>query len=183
MITSHRLKINKRFNFKIVGIVLFFIISQAMAESWSERYIASLPDSAFASIEIDNDGKKLRHLPHHNHLGEVDIPHLKSALGRVHQVKWIDPANFIKAKDHLMRHYEVYKQELAKVRGLKGPININEASMTELMQLPHIGEKRAKAIIEYRKTHGGFKAISELMKIPDIGPKILRDIEDLITLE
>lgn len=180
---SCRAKINRGFNLIILGIILFFIISQAIAESWSERYIASLPDSAFASIEIDNDGKKLRHLPHHNHLGEVDIPHLKSALGRIHQVKWIDPANFIKAKDHLMQHYEVYKQQRAKAQGLKGPININEASITELMQLPHIGEKLAKAIIEYRKTHGGFKTISELREIPGIGPKILRDIEDLINLE
>jgi len=167
----------------IAVIFLLFIMSPALAEKWSQRYIESLSDSAFASIEITKDGKKIRHLPHHNHIGEIDIYHLKSALGRIHQVKWIDPANFARAKDHLDQHYQVYKQERVKARGLKGPININKASINELMQLPHIGEKRAIGIIEYRKTHGGFKTTSELMHVPGIGQKMLRDIEDLITVE
>jgi len=173
----------KRCSFGIAGIFLLFIVSPALAEKWSQRYIESLPDSAFAAIEIAKDGKKVRHLPHHNYVGEIDIYHLKSALGRIHQVKWMDPANFAKAKDHLDQHYQVYKQERAKARGLKGPVNINKASINELMQLPNIGEKRAIAIIEYRKTHGGFKTTSELMHVPSIGLKILKDIEDLVTLE
>jgi len=170
-------------SFGISIIFLLLIISPASAEKWSRRYIESLPDSAFAAIEIAKDGKKIRHLPHHNHLGEIDIDHLRSALGRIHQVKWVDPANFARAKDHLDQHYQVYKQERAKDRGLKSPININRASINELMQLPHVGEKLAIAIIEYRKTHGDFKTISELTHVPGIGKKILRDIEDLVTLE
>jgi competence ComEA-like helix-hairpin-helix protein len=173
----------KSLSFGIAGIFLLFVISPALAEKWSQRYIESLPDSAFAAIEITKDGKKIRHLPHHNHIGEIDISHLKSALSRIHQVKWIDPANFAKAKDHLEQHYQVYKQGRAKARGLKGPIDINKASITELMQLPHIGEKRAIAIIEYRKTHGSFETTSELMRVPGLGPKIVRDIEDLVTVE
>jgi competence protein ComEA len=167
----------------IAGILLLWLASPALAEKWSQRYIESLPDSAFASIEITKDGKKIRHLPHHNHLGEVDIAHLKSALGRIHQVKWVDPANFSKAKAHLEQHYQVYKQEKTIARGLKGPIDINKASINELVQLPSIGEKLAIAIIEYRKTYGGFKTTFELMRVPGIGPKILRDIEDLVTVE
>jgi competence protein ComEA len=132
---------------------------------------------------VTKGGKKIRHLPHHNDTGEVDINHLKSALGRIHQVKWVDPANFAKAKDHLDQHYQAYRQEQAKARGLKGPININKASIEELMQLPHIGNKAGTAIIEHRKTYGGFKSVSELRGIPGIGPKIYKDIEDLITVE
>ncbi len=170
-------------SFGITGIFLLLIVSPALAEKWSQRYIESLPDSAFAAIEITKDGKKIRHLPHHNYIGEIDIGHLKSALGRIHQVKWIDPANFSKAKDHLDQHYQVYKEERAKARGLKGPVNINKASIEELMQLPHIGEKRAIAIIEHRKTYGSFKATSELMRIPGIWQNTLRDIEELVTVE
>jgi competence ComEA-like helix-hairpin-helix protein len=173
----------KRCSFGIAGIFILFIISPAFAEKWSQRYIGSLPDSAFAVVEISKDGQKIRHLPHHNYVGEVDIPHLKSALGRIYQVKWIDPTNFAKAKNHLEQHYQVYKEEQAKALGLKGPININTASIKELMQLPHIGEKRARSIIEYRETHGGFQTSSELRHIPSIGPKIYRDIEDLVTIE
>ena len=178
-----RIKALKRWSSGIVGIFILFFVSQALADKWSQRYIESLPDSAFASIEITKEGKKIRHLPHHNHVGEVDIDHLKSALGRIHQVKWVDPANFAKAKDHLDQHYQVYKQERAKDRGLKGPINITKASIDELMRLPHIGQKLATAIIEYRKNHGGFKTLSELIHVPGVGEKILTDIEDLVTVE
>jgi len=171
----------------ILGILGFFLplvfVSVGLAEKWSQRYIDSLPDSAFAVVEMREDGKKARHLPHHNHLGEVDIPHLKSALGRIHQVKWIDPANFEKAKNHLDEHYQVYRQERAKAQGLKSPININEASVRELMQLPQIGEKLAISIIDYRKTHGSFKVTSELNRVPGIGPKVFKDIEDFVTAE
>ena len=173
----------KKWSFGIVGIFILFLVSQALADKWSQRYIESLPDSAFASIEITKDGRKIRHLPHHNHVGEIDIYHLKSALGRIHQVKWGDPANFAKAKDHLDQHYQAYKQERAKARGLKGPININKASISELMQIPHIGNKVGMSIIEHRKTYGGFKTVSELRGVPGIGPKIYRDIEDLVTVE
>jgi comEA protein len=167
----------------IAGIFLLFIVSPALAEKWSPRYIGSLPDSAFASIEITKDGKKIRHLPHHNHVGEVDIYHLKSALGRIHQVKWIDPANFAKAKAHLEQHHQAYKQKRAKAFGLKSTVNINKASGKELMQLPHIGEKRAQNIIEYRKTYGDFKSVGELRRVPGIGPKIFKDVEGLVTVE
>ena len=166
----------------IVGILLC-VVPPAAAEKWSRRYIGGLPDSAFAAVEITADGKKVRHLPHHNHLGEVDVSHLKSALGRIHQVKWIDPANFPKAKAHLEEHYRVYKQEKAKAHGLKSPVNINEASVRELTQLPHIREELATAIIEHRKTHGNFKTASELTRVPGIVPKVLRDIEDLVVVE
>ena len=97
----------KRCSFGIAGIFFLLIVSPALADKWSQRYIESLPDSAFAAIEIMKDGKKIRLLPHHNHVGEIDIYHLKSALGSIHQVKWIDPANFARAKDHLDQHYQV----------------------------------------------------------------------------
>jgi len=166
----------------IVGI-LVCVVPPAAAEKWSRRYIGGLPDSAFAAVEVTADGQKVRHLPHHNHLGEVDVSHLKSALARIHQVKWLDPANCAKAKAHLEEHYRVYKGERAKARGLKAPVNVNEASVSELTQLPHIGEELAAAIIEHRKTHGSFKSPSELAAIPDITPKILSDIEDLVVVE
>ncbi len=173
----------KTWSFGIAGLSLLLIVSPALAEKWSQRYVDSLPDSAFAAIEIGKDGKKMRHLPHHNHVGEIDVSHLKSAMGRIYQVKWVDPLNFSEAKDHLDQHYQVYKQERAVVRGMKSPVNINKAPIDELMKLPHIGEKLAIAIMEYRKTHGGFETISELMRVPGIGKKILKDIEDLVTLE
>jgi competence ComEA-like helix-hairpin-helix protein len=168
----------------IFGLLLPLVfVSMGLAEKWSQRYIDSLPDSAFAVVEVREDGKKVRHLPHHNHLGVIDIPHLKSALGRIHQIKWIDPGNFEKAKHHLNEHYRAYKQERARAQGLRGPVNINEASIGELMRLPHIGEAIAGSIVEHRKAHGRFKTTSDLRRVPGIGPKLFQDIEDLVATE
>jgi len=109
-----------RWRVKIFAVVFLLVfISTASAESWSRHYIESLPDSAFAAIETAQGGKKIRHLPHHNLAGDVDFPHLKSALGRIYQVKWIDPANHTKAKAHLDKHYKVYRKERAKSQQLK----------------------------------------------------------------
>jgi hypothetical protein len=102
--------------YAILGICFLFISSPSLAENWSYHYIQSLPDSAFSAVEIAKDGKKIRHLPHHDHTGEIDVGHLKSALGRIHQVKWVDPANLARAKEHLEQHYRSYKEQRAKPR-------------------------------------------------------------------
>lgn len=79
------------------------------------RYIATLDDSAFATIEVDPQGKKIRHLPHHDHTGALDVTHLLSALGRIHQVKWLDPSRKKAAEQHLRNHMTEYKRaQLAK---------------------------------------------------------------------
>jgi DNA adenine methylase len=60
---------------------------------WSRAYINDLPDSAFLYVEPggekDDQGKtvprSLRHFPVRNHLGELDVPHLRNALARLPQ--------------------------------------------------------------------------------------------------
>ena len=167
----------------IAGAVLLFAASAVPAEEWSRRYVESLPDSAFAVVETTREGKKVRHLPHHNNLGEVDVYHLKRALVRVRDVKWVAPENAFKGKSHLERHYKVFKQSRAQARGLEAPVNINKASVGELRQLPHIGEKRAQSIVEYRKANNDFKSVGELRRVPGIGPKIFKDIEDIVDVD
>lgn len=48
-------------------------------------------------------------------------------------------------------------------------IDINKATASELQQLSGVGEKKAKAIIAYRKKHGKFKNTDDLLKVPGIG--------------
>ncbi len=88
----------------VLMALLLLLNSSAYAAVWSRQYIARLPDSAFAAIERSPDGKTLRHLPHHNASGEVDIPHLCNALSRANQVKWHDPAAAKEATRHLSEH-------------------------------------------------------------------------------
>lgn len=89
----------------LVG-VLILAGTSADAAKWSRQYIRQLPDSAFAAVERTEEGKTLRHLPHHDAQGNLDIPHLCNALSRLGQVKWRDPANADAARQHLREHLE-----------------------------------------------------------------------------
>lgn len=65
----------------------------------------------------------------------------------------------------------------------KDVVNINTATVQELMVLPSIGEKRAEAIVSYRQQHGAFLNTEELMNVDGIGTGIFEDIKDLISIE
>jgi competence protein ComEA len=52
-------------------------------------------------------------------------------------------------------------------------VNINTATVKELMTLKGVGQKRAEAIIKYRKEHGKFKNIYELAKVKGISKKMI----------
>lgn len=86
--------------------VLTMLIAGSPSEGakWSRKYIRQLPDSAFAAIERTPDRKTIRHLPHHDAGGHLDIPHLCNALSRLGQVKWRDPVKAEAARLHLEEH-------------------------------------------------------------------------------
>lgn len=50
-------------------------------------------------------------------------------------------------------------------------ININTAQVSDFTVLPRIGEKIAKRIVNFRKKHGKFKRVEDLMKVKGIGEK------------
>jgi hypothetical protein len=96
----------------LVGSLLW--VRPAAARPWTRRYVDSLPDSAFAVVEVRPDGKKARHLPHHDRSGRVDLPHLRNALSRVSQVKWVDPAHAATAEQHLRQHLRELQRQPAE---------------------------------------------------------------------
>lgn len=61
-------------------------------------------------------------------------------------------------------------------------VNINEASVEELITLDGIGEAYAKRIIEFRDKNGPFQKPEDLLKIKGIGEKILIANQDRIIL-
>lgn len=61
-------------------------------------------------------------------------------------------------------------------------ININTASLSELVKLPGVGPATAKKIIDYRTAESNFKTPEDIKNVSGIGPKKFEQIKDLITV-
>ena len=175
-------RVTSRSPFRLIGLALSLLLlaSSASAAQWSRRYINSLDDIAFAAIEVTSQGKKMRHLPHHDHTGKLDGTHLLSALARIHQVKWIDPRSKQAAEQHLRDHMKEYKQARLAGGRIRFPVDLNAASVDELMALPFFGRKTAEAVVLYREKRGRFKSVDELRRVEGVGPDAFEAIADLI---
>jgi competence protein ComEA len=69
-----------------------------------------------------------------------------------------------------------------KERQLAEPIDLNQATETELQRLPGIGPRRAQLIIGEREKRP-FASLDELRRVPGIGPKTLEKLRPYITVE
>ncbi len=67
-------------------------------------------------------------------------------------------------------------------QGERERVDLNSADSATLQTLPGIGPALAERIIEYRRTHGGFRSPEELMRISGIGPRKFSDLKDRITV-
>lgn len=61
-------------------------------------------------------------------------------------------------------------------------ININTASLEELIKIPGIGEKKAQDIIDYRNQNGSFNTIEDIKNISGIGDSLFDKIKENITV-
>ncbi len=51
-------------------------------------------------------------------------------------------------------------------------VNINQASVKELANLPRVGEKLAERIVAHRTDNGPFKRVEDLMAVKGVGDKM-----------
>ena len=72
--------------------------------------------------------------------------------------------------------------EEAAAQDTSGLVNLNRATEAELMTLSGIGESKAKEIIRYRESRGGFQKPEDLMNIPGIKEGVFYKIRDQITV-
>ncbi len=61
-------------------------------------------------------------------------------------------------------------------------VNINSASVSQLVKLPGIGPKKARRIVETRKRLGRFKRVEDIMKVKGIGEKTFLKLRKFITV-
>ncbi len=67
---------------------------------------------------------------------------------------------------------------------LASTVNINTADAAAMAEaLDGVGLAKANAIVEYRKQHGDFSSLEELLQVKGIGEKTLEKNRDKISLK
>ena len=61
-------------------------------------------------------------------------------------------------------------------------VNVNTATIQQLMELDNIGSVKATAIVEYRNEHGHFRNVDDLLKVSGIGLAILEANRNKLTV-
>lgn len=66
--------------------------------------------------------------------------------------------------------------------GRAGRVNLNRAGVAELDALPGIGPGLAQRIVDYRRAHGPFRRVEDLLRVPGIGPAKLEQLKAHVTV-
>lgn len=64
-----------------------------------------------------------------------------------------------------------------------GKVNINTASVKDLMTLAGVGKKVAEKIVEYRGAHGAFKKAADVRKVEGLGDALWERNKDRIVVK
>ena len=67
--------------------------------------------------------------------------------------------------------------------GDTGKVNINTASVEELMELDGIGQTYAKRIVDFREKSGEFQHPEDILKVKGIGEKIFDANQERIVVQ
>ena len=87
-----------------------------------------------------------------------------------------------KAMQSLILAFALGLPAAALERAPQRPINLNQATVTELMQLPRVGARTAERIVAFRKQHGGFRRPEELMNVKGIGEKSFAKLKPFLSV-
>ncbi len=60
---------------------------------------------------------------------------------------------------------------------ITGKLNLNTATVDQLMQLPGVGPSKAERVVAWRGKHGPFKRVADLRKVKGFGYKTLKKLE------
>lgn len=63
------------------------------------------------------------------------------------------------------------------------PINVNSATIRELLKIPFLNQQMAKGIVRYRNQNGKYKAEADLLNVPGMSEELLAAISPLIQFQ
>ena len=66
--------------------------------------------------------------------------------------------------------------------GADGKMDINTASIGQLITLPEVGETLAQRIVDYRNEYGEFYSVEDLLLVKGFGEKKLEALREYITV-
>ena len=64
--------------------------------------------------------------------------------------------------------------------GADAPVNLNTATLEQLDALPGVGPTTAQAILDYRRQHGRFRSVQDLLEVQGIGPAKLEKLRQKV---
>ncbi len=103
--------------------------------------------------------------------------------GGITETAYVDYINMAQPVSDGMKIFIPTKEEADNMNDNSfGMVNINTATIEQLMTLSGIGESRAKDIIAYRDENGYFKTIEDIMKVPGIKEAAFNKIKDYISV-
>ena len=111
-------------------------------------------------------------------IGRQSIPY-EVAAQTEHAVKQTDE---LPAQEETDKQDESEAEEAAQPE-ITYPLDLNRATLEELMTLPRIGEKLAQRILDYRAQYGRFSAPEQLMDVEGIGERTFEGLRELVTVE
>lgn len=112
----------------------------------------------------------------------VVIIYSKNEVKDFLEIKEKETVNNTKCKNDEILHNDVCISNSTDNTKTSNKVNINNASVQDLMSISGIGESKARAIVEYRNQNGLFRDISEIKNVSGIGEALFEKIKSNITV-
>jgi competence ComEA-like helix-hairpin-helix protein len=82
----------------------------------------------------------------------------------------------------LIRALVQSETQLAPLEHSRFRVDVNHASLAELMALPNMGPATASKVVDYRRQNGPFENVEQLLRVPGIGPATLKSLRPLLLI-
>jgi len=162
----------------VVIVVAVIIYTLTFLSSLLPPKVCDLPyrdtgrDQLIVGITGDTNAQGIYWLPGNAHVRDLlkaaGIEHIEKFDEKIlHGQLSTGKSVFIKSDSRI----KIGEMNNAAKVALNIPININNATLEDLMLIPGIGESTASQIIQFRETSGNFCTLEDLMKIRGIKEK------------